>query len=150
MSGPATSVDRLVITVTGRPAPQGSKRVGPHGQMLEQSRYLPAWRAAVKRCAYRAYRDRGIGPEEIAGGLFAGPVGVNVTFYLSPGQLTLGRIDGPPDLDKLMRSTWDALTEARVWADDGQVVHIEEARKVSADGFTSGAVITVWRVTEGR
>jgi len=144
---PRTVAGRLVITVTGRPAPQGSKRLGEHGQMLEQSRYLPAWRAAVKRCAYRAYRERGIEPADLP--LFAGPVGISIIFYLRPEQLTLARIDGPPDLDKLQRSTYDALTAARVWDDDGRVVHIGEMRKVIADGFTSGAVIEVWGMGNG-
>ena len=144
MSLPRLRPDRLVITVTGRPAPQGSKRLGEHGQMLEQSRYLPAWRSAVVRDTYRAYRDLGIGPEGLP--VFAeGPLVVSIEFYLSPAQLTLGRIDGPPDLDKLCRSTWDALTHARMWTDDGQVAEVTETRKVLAAGTFTGAFITARR-----
>lgn len=137
--------DRLVIKVTGRPAPQGSKHHGEHGQMRESSPYLAAWRAAVKRDTYRAYRELGVGPEELP--LFMGPVGVAITFYLRPEQLPQARIDGPPDYDKLCRATWDALTQARVFEDDGRVVEVGAGRKVLADGLESGAVIEVWRVT---
>ncbi len=132
--------DRLVIKVTGRPAPQGSKHHGEHGQMRESSPYLPAWRAAVKRDTYRAYRDAGIGPEELP--LFVGAVGVRVDFRLDTGD----RIDSAPDIDKLLRATFDALTQARVWEDDGRVIYVW-SRKVAAPGET-GADIEVWRVEQ--
>ena len=37
-------ISELRVTVAGRPAPQGSKRLGGAGQLREQSAYLPAWR----------------------------------------------------------------------------------------------------------
>jgi Holliday junction resolvase RusA-like endonuclease len=103
----AVTVGRLVISVTGRPAPQGSKNTGSAGQLREQSPYLPAWRAAVKRAAYEAYRAAGVEPDALP--LLRGPVGIRVTFRLDPDR----RPDAPPDLDKLLRATWDALTRAR-------------------------------------
>lgn len=136
MTNVATAaVDRLVISVTGRPAPQGSKRLGEHGQMREQSVYLPAWRAAVKRAVYERYRELGV--EASALPLFRGPVVMQVHFRLDPAR----RVDGPPDLDKLLRSTWDALTSARVWEDDGRVIAVW-ADKISAE--QTGADIEVW------
>lgn len=144
--------------MTGRPAPQGSKTRGEHGQLRESSAYLPAWRRAVKRDTYRAYKTAGLLPEQLP--LYTGAIGIEVVFYLPPQLQTFGkdgqrgsgpedwRIDGPPDLDKLTRSTWDALTQARVWEDDGRVVRaalskVEAGRLVLPHG---GARIEVWRV----
>lgn len=137
MSG--TLVDgRLVISVTGRPAPQGSKKQGEHGQMREQSVYLPAWRAAVKKATYEAYRAAGIEPAALP--LFVGPVGCSVLFRLEHGR----RADAPPDVDKLLRSTFDALTEARAWEDDGRVVWVMSGKAEALEDETTGADIEIW------
>lgn len=129
---------RLVISVTGRPAPQGSKKQGEHGQMREQSVYLPAWRAAVKDATYRAYLAAGIEPAALP--LFVGPIGCSVLFRLEHGR----RADAPPDLDKLLRSTWDALTAARAWEDDGRVVETRAYKRAAAEGEWTGATIEIW------
>ena len=137
-----TELDRITIHVTGRPAPQGSKRLGEHGQMREQSAYLPAWRAAVKRAVYACYRELGVeAVESRAPGwaLLRGPVSISIEFRLDTGQ----RVDGPPDLDKLARSTWDALTAARVWEDDGRVVDAWLTKVGASELYPAGAVITV-------
>lgn len=129
--------DPLIVSVDGRPAPQGSKRLGEHGQMLEQSPYLRAWRAAVKRAAYRAYLDRDLTRDDLP--LFRGPVEVTVLFRLDPGR----RVDAAPDLDKLLRSTWDALTEARAWEDDGRVTSVIAGKRHASDGEATGADIVI-------
>lgn len=131
---------RLSITVAGRPAPQGSKKQGAHGQMREQSTYLPAWRAAVKRATYEAYRAAGIEPDVLP--LFWGPMAVHVTFRLPAGR----RADGPPDLDKLLRSTFDALTEARVWEDDSRVIRVDACKGEATEEWPMGAYIEVEQV----
>ncbi len=129
---------RLVIAVAGRPAPQGSKKSGAHGQMREASAYLPAWRAAVKRATYEAYRATGVQPAALP--LLRGPVEVSIVFRLDPGR----RVDSAPDLDKLLRATWDALTAARVWEDDGRVVSCVTSKRVVTEGEPTGADISVW------
>lgn len=129
---------RLTISVVGRPAPQGSKRRGAAGQMREQSAYLPAWRAAVKRATYETYRAAGIAPDALP--LLRGPVGIRVVFRLDPGR----RADGPPDLDKLLRATWDALTAARAWEDDGRVVAVTAVKRAAGAGELTGADIEIW------
>jgi Holliday junction resolvase RusA-like endonuclease len=133
-----TDVKRLVVAVDGRPAPQGSKKSGAHGQMREASPYLPAWRAAVKRAVYEAYRDAGVAPGALP--LFVGPVGVAIVFRLDSSR----RVDAAPDLDKLLRSTWDALTAARVWEDDGRVVTQSATKLAAGPELGTGAYIEVW------
>ena len=140
MSDGTSSIGRLVISVTGRPAPQGSKNTGSAGQLREQSAYLPAWRAAVKRATYEAYKAAGVEPDALP--LLRGPVGIRVTFWMPADR----RPDAPPDLDKLLRSTWDALTSARAWEDDGRVVHTESYKKRVDPELPTGADIEIWRV----
>jgi Holliday junction resolvase RusA-like endonuclease len=124
----------FVIEVVGRPAPQGSK----DANMREVSVYLPSWRAKVREAALRWMKDNGIGPKDRP--LFLGPVVVVVTFRMDHGD----RYDGPPDLDKLQRSTFDALTAARVWEDDARVVAVM-AWKIPAGDRPAGATIEVRR-----
>jgi len=128
----------LAVSVVGRPAPQGSKKLGEHGQLRESSAYLPAWRAAVKTAVYARYLELGIPPGALP--LLRGPIAMSCTFYL-PGDR---RADGPPDLDKLLRATWDALTSARAWEDDGRVAQVNASKQVGLLGWT-GADIRVWR-----
>lgn len=137
----AGRITRLAVSVTGRPAPQGSKHHGDHGQMREASAYLPAWRAAVKRAVYARYLELGVDKGTLP--LLRGPVGFSAVFRM-PASVP---VDGPPDLDKLLRSTWDALTQARAWEDDGKVVHIGDVHEVRAlEGEPAGADIEVWTV----
>ncbi len=135
-------VDRLAVKVAGRPAPQGSKARGAHGQMREASPYLPAWRAAVKRAVYAAYLAAGVEPETLP--LFVGPVAVRLTFWLAPGR----RVDAAPDLDKMIRATWDVLTQARAIEDDGRIVSVVADKRHAGPDEPTGADIEVWPVGE--
>lgn len=118
---PETSV---TFTVYGLPAPQGSKRHVGGGRMIESSAAVKPWREAVKHAA-------------LADGVlfFEGPVAVNIEFSLPKPKSAPKRHSHPtkrPDLDKLVRSTLDALTEAGAWRDDSQVVCLT-ASKLYAD-----------------
>jgi len=144
---------KLSITVFGRPAPQGSKERGPAGQMLESSAYLPAWRTAVRLGTFQAYAELGITDDALP--FFRAGVPVYIercTFYVGPTQC---RADGTllplgkPDIDKLLRSTLDALggaraKTARVFADDSQVVSINGLSKQrSGHPDRTGAIIII-------
>lgn len=130
---------RLSIRVTGRPAPQGSKKQGGAGQLLEQSAYLPAWKAAVKIGTYTAYAAAGITTGRLPVFPFPEPVHIEqCTFLLDPLQCRADGTDlplGPPDIDKLLRATLDALggarreRTARLFEDDSQVARITHLSK---------------------
>jgi Holliday junction resolvase RusA-like endonuclease len=132
-----TPIDRLVVVVVGRPAPQGSKHHGVAGQMREASAYLPPWRAAVKLAAVRVMKELGVAPDDRP--VFRGAVGLSVCFRLHTGQ----RIDGPPDLDKLVRGVCDALTLARVWEDDARVVYLNASKTTVENPSWAGARIVI-------
>jgi hypothetical protein len=129
----------FTMDVLGRPAPQGSKLISGNGAMREASAYLPAWRAAVKRACYEAYRAAGIAPETLP--LFGGPVTVDLRFRLATA------FDDAPDVDKLARAVLDALggsrkKGARVFDDDCRVVLLVVS-KLPGPHATNGCRIEV-------
>lgn len=122
----------LSITVYGLPAPQGSKRHVGRGILVESSKALAPWREDVKLAALRALEespdwDRGLGLVA-AHVLFAFPRPLS-HFRTGKHSQEL-RPDAPhlvgkkPDLDKLLRSTGDALTSAGVWSDDSRLAQV--------------------------
>lgn len=145
-----------VIRVVGTPAPQGSKKgfaiskKGTGGKrvytgkvaMVESSKAVKPWREDV-RAAALASRVR-----------VAGAVTVDLAFYLArpKGHYRTGknahllRDSAPkypttqPDIDKLVRSTLDALTSAGTYTDDSTVVDLLVAKRY-ADECLPGAVI---------
>lgn len=140
----------LTITVYGLPAPQGSKRHVGNGRMIESNqKTLNTWREDVKLAALRALEDAPSWQRQLVA------LTAHMTFtlprlkshYRSGKFAHLLRDDAPvfqsakPDLDKLIRSTGDALTAAGVYADDARVVQVF-ARKCypSSTGNPPGAL----------
>jgi len=138
----------LTIDVRGIPAPQGSKRGFVNNgrvSMVESSKKVKPWRQDVKHAALDVLGDA---PP------LDGPVLVDVWFRLTRPKSHYGtggnsRVlkilaprypAGKPDIDKLLRSTLDALGEAGVWRDDAQVVAVT-MRKTYGD--VAGARIHV-------
>lgn len=130
----------LRFEVIGLPGAQGSKRHVGHGIMVESSKKVAPWREAVANAARTAHH--GHQPLD-------GPLSLTVVFRLpatsswKAADRTRGWRwkDRTPDLDKLLRSTGDALTQAGVIADDARLVNIT-ARKIETAGWT-GAQIAV-------
>lgn len=89
---------------------------------MESNKKLPAWRQAV-RTAAEAHR-----PAE----LIAVPCRVTIVFFMPrPKKPKWAQYPGSkPDLDKLVRAVFDALTGV-VWADDALAVEVT-ARKLWA------------------
>lgn len=138
---------KLEFEVYGSPAPQGSKVPRQNARtgglyVQEQSDKVKPWRVDVKYACLEA----------IAATLgfvkYEGPVAVTISFRMprlnkhyhvrKAGKFL--REDAPefvdtrPDIDKLARSTLDALGEAGVWGDDSQV-----ARLILSKRYTEGA-----------
>ncbi|OPZ75568.1 MAG: Crossover junction endodeoxyribonuclease RusA [Actinobacteria bacterium ADurb.Bin444] len=137
------------ITIPGIPAPQGSKRHVGGGRMIESSKAVRPYRDSIMTIA----RDAGWHTDPI----LTGPVRVNIIFRMprpashygtgrNAGKLKNNAPiyhDKTKDVDKLCRSVLDALTQAGVWKDDGQVAHLS-AIKVYGD--TPETVITLHRI----
>ena len=120
-------MSQYTIKVRGIPAPQGSKNVTRTGHLYESSsKKLLAWRQAIKLVVLN---------DNMALGLTT-PVKVSVVFlmprplihYVGGKRTNPLKPDAPdwcattPDIDKLLRSTYDALTQAGVIADDRLIV----------------------------
>lgn len=159
---PGGNPPALTIRVYGEPAPQGSKKLGrvhKRGSTKANPQYRPVilddnnktapWRQRVEAAAWAAMV--GAGQREP----LVGPVAVEVTFTVKkPLRAPKRKRTWPavkPDVDKYQRSTFDALTTAGVYKDDGQIIDVR-ARKVypgeHPDALSvPGAVIRIWLVT---
>lgn len=110
------------FVVLGQPAPQGSKHgfVNPKTKrviIVENSAKVRPWREAVKAVA----------PD---GPKLEGPVALRIVFTV-PRPQSARKLFYPatrPDLDKLTRSTMDAISDAGLWKDDAQVAFLETAK----------------------
>jgi Holliday junction resolvase RusA-like endonuclease len=123
---------RLVVVALGLPAPQGSKRHVGGGVMIESSKKVKPWREDVKHAALAAM-DANPGWDRDAGLIY-----MHVVFTLPRprSHYRTGKFDNllrdgapdycakKPDLDKLLRSTCDALTTAGAYVDDSRVVSV--------------------------
>ena len=121
---------KYVITVEGiEAAPQGSKRHIGRGIMIESCKRVKSWRDAVR-----------VEANKVVGELIEEPVHVELEFWFLRPKSHLNakgetRQSAPRfptsknrgDIDKLCRSTLDALTLS-AFADDSQVVSLQ-ARK---------------------
>lgn len=139
----------LVFEVRGIPGAQGSKRHVGNGILIESSKKVKPWRQDVKTAAEAALIASDIW--ELG---YRGPVVIELDFHFAHPRshfLTSGnglRRNVPPypgrgkgDADKLQRSTFDALKEAGVIADDSQI----HAGSFSLEwGPVSGARIELW------
>lgn len=122
----------ITVTVPGDPVPQGSLRTGGRGQLFySNAAYLKPYRTAVATAVKEAAGE--------AHETWTGPVTVRVLFIferpkshlLKSGALRKGIAEEkltPPDLDKLVRSILDAVTQSGVYADDSQVTVIKAAK----------------------
>lgn len=154
---PADGAHLLHVLVVGTPRPQGSKKAfyNPKlGRALivnDNDAKLRTWRQDVVAATVEALKAGACvkAPPQ-------SPIDLVITFMLPrpKGHWRTGRNahllrdDAPrrpttkPDIDKLQRSTLDAMRDAGVYVDDSQVVRID-ARKVWATERV-GAVIDVF------
>lgn len=149
---------RLEMTVYGTPAAQGSKRHVGKGIMVESSKALAPWREDVKQAALRALEATPTWDRQHR------HVSITVAFtfarprshYRTGTHSNELRADAPnfhgnkPDLDKLARSTGDALASAGVYADDCRVAVLYAIKRYVAEPGTGdialdrpGAVIVL-------
>ena len=121
---------RLTVTIPGIPVPQGSKRHVGNGVMIEANRRLAPWRADAIAAIQQAM-GAGWTPLDV-------PVSMDVEFLFPRPKSHYGRRNGAaylkatapgykpsaPDLDKLLRATCDALTQAGAWRDDALLADV--------------------------
>lgn len=136
------------IVVHGVPAPQGSKKGGYSAKtgktfVYEQnSKTQKSWRQDVIAAAVELREAHGWGTLD-------GPVEIHMTFRLPrPASVKITKRPYPavkPDIDKLIRNTLDGLTQAGIYRDDAQVIHMWATKYYATDdpGGSPGASIRV-------
>ena len=126
----------LCIAVHGLAGPQGSKTAVGYGRSRKTGRAVPLMRESSAKV--KPWRDKvqaAIQAALLTGQAqrIAGPVRADITFTMpKPVNAPKRRRTYPavtPDIDKLERSTYDAITKAGAWEDDGRVIETH-SRKV--------------------
>ncbi len=147
--------DWFNVFVAGKPAPQGSKHPraiykGKGAQreftgkvaVEESSKQVGPWRESVRSACLddtgRPLRRFNEGIAVVAQLLFVMP---RVTSM--PKTRAIHHIK-KPDIDKLTRAIFDALTSAGVWHDDAQVVSTSQMKRYAGIGEPPGCFITVF------
>ena len=149
-------MSRLRFSVNGIPGAQGSKRHVGNGIMKESSAKVKPWRSDVKAAAEAAH----LASDEWDRATEA--VGVQVTFrfarpkshYRTGRNAAVLRDDAPVyvtshgkgDVDKLLRSSFDALTAAGVIADDSLIVAVHAFKVYVSRDELPGADIELYTV----
>ena len=134
---------RVEFWVPGVPAPQGSKKHIGRGVLIESSKAVGPWRERIALVAHGAMREAGqTGPT-------TGAALVDLKFVMprpaSAPKTKPVAATKRPDLDKLVRACFDAITNICV-ADDSQVVGLKASKRIALPGEQPGVHITV---TEG-
>lgn len=129
--------------VVGTPAPQGSARaiVHKHTQravlIKANDKRQKSWRADVRD----ALIDNGM-----AAAHFPGPVDIRLDFVMprpksTPKTRATPAATKKPDLDKLIRAVFDAITESGMWTDDSAVVVVTATKRIAELGEPTGCLI---------
>ena len=124
----------MTLVIHGKPAPQPRVRAyrrGEHAGVYTPST-ADAWKGQVMLAA-SLYR----------GQFTTGPLRLEVEFYLprSKAHKHDDYVTVKPDLDNLLKSTMDALSNAGVWHDDAQVAAIVSTKRYESANQSIGAVI---------
>jgi Holliday junction resolvase RusA-like endonuclease len=116
--------------IDGEPAPQGSKTgFIKNGRvvMVEASKKVKPWRAAVAEQTARHMSWETLNPMET-------PVKIALVFHLpKPKTVTRKWPAVKPDLDKLIRSTFDGLTTGGLYTDDALVIAVSASKQYATD-----------------
>lgn len=129
------------IRVVGIPAPKGSMRGFVRGRrailVADNKPRLEEW---VQRVDTAAHVAVGNGPYP----LFKDVALVVGMIFVMPRPKSSKRVHPSvkPDVDKLVRSTFDALT-GPIWCDDARVVSVHATKVYALPGEEPGATITV-------
>jgi Holliday junction resolvase RusA-like endonuclease len=116
--------------IDGEPAPQGSKSgFVKNGRvvMVESSKKVKPWREAVTIKTAQHMSWATLNPMD-------SPVEIALVFYL-PRPKTVNRKwpSVKPDLDKLIRSTFDGLTTGGLYTDDALVIAVSASKEYATD-----------------
>lgn len=154
------SYRELEFRVPGVPLPQGSHKIVPikgtgKSRLVNDNPALDVWRQLAATAAGNARRRQGWA-------LLDGPATVELLFYMprpkshwrtgrNAGILREGAPLYPtvkPDLDKLARAVFDALSAGGVWRDDSRAVGLSCWKQYADGGKLPGVDVVVRSLEE--
>lgn len=138
----------ICIFIPGIPAAKGNIRYlgqrGGRAILTDATKNLKPWDSHVRT----ALADDAGHPRAY----FDGAVHVELQFVMPRPMSTPKRITPPavkkPDLDKLQRAVFDAISSAGVWRDDSQVVSVTATKRIAEIGETPGLVLLLCGMDE--
>ncbi len=129
----------ISVFIPGLAAAQGSKRHLGNGILVEQSKKVKPWRSDVRSAL--------IGNDGKPMARFEGPVRLAIEFVMKRPAGTPKRSTPPavkrPDLDKLQRAIFDAVSSAGVWRDDSQVIDVHARKRLAGIDETPGCHLQI-------
>jgi Holliday junction resolvase RusA-like endonuclease len=140
----------LHLDISGLPVPQGSMKTWIHNGkpiITSASKGLKEWRRLVADQASTAMQGRAPIPKETHA------VSIALIFFLPRPASALKSQRAPrtaPDIDKLVRAVFDALTGV-AYEDDSQVIHLVSSKEY-ADARAArapGVIINLVRIEDG-
>jgi Holliday junction resolvase RusA-like endonuclease len=155
------------LFVPGQPVPQGSKTAFVNKStgrpvVVDKDVRLPQWRMKITAHAIDKQAEyMHTAPAFYATLPLSGPIGVRVDFVMPRPQSHYWAVsrnhpvegelreDAPkypasmPDADKLLRAVFDALTDAQVWKDDGQVVWVQTSKHYVGPTWPDGVGVHI-------
>lgn len=149
----------FTCTVIGTPVPQGSSRAFniPGRRMpivTSDNKNLKSWRSTCASSFIDELLLQGFQPGNPDLPLFSAPVGVTIQFLMPRTKALPKRVEKAhtvkPDLDKLIRSILDALTQARVLVDDSLVTEIRATKRYALTEESPGARVEVRELEAGK
>jgi Holliday junction resolvase RusA-like endonuclease len=133
----------IELEISGIPAPKGSMTRMPNGAMLAATSKtgrikLAEWQRAVADAARRHLEAHPRSP-------LAEPLSISMLFRFPATKTDPYRYHHTvkPDIDKLERSTLDALKLGGLIADDALVCDIASKKRFAAGGQLVGCVVTI-------
>ena len=118
--------------VEGTPRPQGSKKAFNRGGrivLVEASKGLPLWRQTI------------IDATSTVNASHDGPIRIELQFFLERPKSVIRALPSvAPDVDKLIRAVFDALTISKIIKDDSLVCEVLASKAYSE---TPGVLIRI-------
>jgi crossover junction endodeoxyribonuclease RusA len=131
-----SEIVKFHLFVPGKPAPQGSKRHVGHGILVESSKAVAPWRTLVAWSVAQSWTT----PPALSA------VTTTLEFVMPRPAGTPKNFTPPatkrPDLDKLERAIFDALTGV-CWKDDSQIVDAHTTKRLAEINELPGVHISI-------
>lgn len=130
----------------GIAVPQGSKTatvINGRAVMFDSNKKLKDWRRDATRQLLEQFGASGVSPFPAQQAL-----GVVIIFRLpKPKSVKRDKPSVKPDVDKLVRSIFDSVTDAKIWAGDEQVTQVNAAKEYCRPGELPNVLITIYNKT---